>query len=882
MHLLRRLRTLFRKQALDADLSDELRLHLELRVQRNIEAGLSPDEARQAALRAFGGVEQIKERCRDERGRGWLWLEQSLQDVRQAGRSLRRNPGFALTIVLILALGIGGNAAIFSVLDAVVLKPLPYADIDRLVHLRETRPVAGGAGKRVPVPSSPATYFDWRAGVSSFEEIAAVSGSEMTLTSQTEPEQIAGAAITANLLPMLGVTPALGRNILPEENRPGSSAVVLLSHGFWQRKYAGDPAVIDQAIVLDGRSCTIVGVLPARFDGAAAAGIGGNVRTEIWFPMTLVEAGAPRSVPYYNVHAKLKPGATIDGARAEAEAVMQRLAKEFPATNAARGVQVEPLADRILGEARSSLWVVFAAVGLVLMIACANVANLLLARATLRSGETALRAALGASRGRLVRQFLTESLVLAGLGCALGLGAAVLCIDVLAALLPATMLRVENVAIDGRVVAYSVGMALVTGVAFGLLPAWQGSRTNLQSSIKTTGRGGGRTRMRGVLVVGQVALSLMLLVGAGLLLRSFAALNRVDLGYNPDNVLTLRVTLPNEKYRNATQRVAFFDNFLRETQSLPAVESAAAVMPLPFSRAILNRPFKVPGQAVDPTAELATPYDIVTPDFFRMAGIRLTQGRFFTERDNAEAPKVIVVSETLARRLWPGESPLGKRIAVGMDKQVEREVVGVFADFKQRELESEPRFQSCVPLAQEPMRSMFIAVRGRMDSTALLAQVKERLSVLDRGLPITDVAPWTERIDESIAVRQVTAWLLAAFAVTALLLAVVGLYGVMSYSVTQRTREFGVRLALGARVHDLLQLVVGQGMRLVLVGLAVGVAGSLALTRMLGGFLFGVEATDPLTFGAVAVLLGLVGAFACWLPARRATSVDPVVALRAE
>lgn len=879
MNFLRRLRTLFGKQALDADLSDELHLHLELRVQRNIEAGMPPDEARHAALRAFGGVEQIKERCRDERGRGWLWLEQSLHDVRQAGRSLRRNPGFALTIVLILALGIGGNAAIFSVLDAVVLKPLPYAEIDRLVHLRETRPVAGGAGRRVAVPSSPATYFDWRAGVPSFEQIAAVSGTEMTLTGQAEPEQVSGAAITANLLPMLGVVPELGRNILPEENRLGAT-VVMLSHGFWQRKYAGDPAVIDQAITLDGRSCTIVGVLPARFDGAAAAGVG--ARAEVWFPMTLVEAGAPRSVPYYNVHAKLKPGATIEGARAEAEAVMKRLAKEFPATNAARGVQVEPLADRILGEARSSLWVVFAAVGLVLMIACANVANLLLARATLRRGETALRAALGASRSRLVRQFLTESLVLAGLGCALGLGAAVLCIDVLAALLPATMLRVENIAIYGRVVAYSVGMALVTGVAFGLLPAWQGSKTNLQSSIKTTGRGGSRTRTRGVLVVGQVALSLMLLVGAGLLLRSFAALNRVELGYNPDNVLTLRVTLSNEKYRTATQRVAFFDNFLKETITLPAVESAAAVMPLPFSRAILNRPFKVPGQAVDLTAELATPYDIVTPDFFRMAGIRLTQGRFFTERDNAEAPKVIVVSETLARRLWPDESPLGKRIAVGMDKQIEREVVGVFADFKQRELESEPRFQSCVPLAQEPMRSMFIAVRGKMESTALLAHVKERLSLLDRDLPITDIAPWTERIGESIAVRQVTAWLLAAFAVTALLLAVVGLYGVMSYSVTQRTREFGVRLALGARVHDLLQLVVGQGMRLVLAGLVVGVAGSLALTRVLSGFLFGVEATDPLTFGAVAVLLGLVGAFACWLPARRATSVDPVVALRAE
>jgi putative ABC transport system permease protein len=581
------------------------------------------------------------------------------------------------------------------------------------------------------------------------------------------------------------------------------------------------------------------------------------------------------------VFARLKPDTTIANAQTEVDAVMQRLAKEFPQTNAARGARVESLIDLVLGEARSSLWVVFAAVGVVLLIACANVANLLLARATLRGPETAMRAVLGASRSRLVRQFLTESALLALAGCALGIAATAAGLDAFVALLPSDLPRTEHIAVDGRVLLFTILVSLLTGIGFGLLPAWHGAKTDLQATIKTAGRGGGRTRVRGALVVAQVALSLMLLVGAGLLLQSFAAVNRVPLGFDARNVLTLRLNLSGDKYRSAAQQTAFFEKLVQETQSLPGVEAATTVMPLPFSRAILNRPFSVPGRSVDLSLELSTQYDIVTPEYFRALGIRVTQGRTFTERDGADAPRVIVVNETLARRIWPDENPIGKRISVGLGRPVEREVIGVVADFKQRELESEPRLTACVPLAQEPMGATYLAVRGRVPATTLLPLVRERIAALDRELPLIDVALWRDLVTSSIASRRVTTWLLAAFAGTALLLALVGLYGVMSYSVAQRTREFGVRVALGAKVRDLLQLVVGQGMKLVIVGLVVGVLGSLALTRMLSGFLFGVQ-PDPVTFAAVAALLAVVGALACWLPARRATTVDPVVALRAE
>ena len=886
MSIVRKIRAVFRRRKLDAEMSEEMRAHLELQAAENVARGMSVENARYAALRSFGGVEQIKERAREQRG--VLWLEQTLQDLRYTARSLRRNPGFTATIVLTLALAIGATASIFSVVNAVLLEPLPYAHLDRLVNLRETRPEAGGSGRRVPVPVSPATFFDWRNGVSSFEQIAAVAPNEVTLTGDGEPEQLQAAGVTAEVFPMFGVTPLLGRQFRAEDTRPGAEPVVILSYAFWQRRFGGDPLIVGRSITLDGRPCSVIGVLPASFDDAAAAGVSLRSRPAIWGAMPLVEAGAPRSVPAWDVHARLKPGVTIATAQNEVSAVMQRLAKEFPATNAARDAQIEPLVDRVVGSVRSNLWILFAAVVLVLLIACANVANLLLARATLRGGETAMRAALGASRSRLVRQFLTESVVLSLAGCGLGLAVVAAGIDGFASVLPANLPRAEHISIDGRVLAFSVVVSLLTGVAFGLLPAWHGSRTDLQATIKSGGRGGqgGRAgaRVRSGLIVAQVALSLVLLVGAGLLLRSFAALNGVDPGFNPHNVLTLRVSLNGEKYRGGVVQSAFFDRFVQRVQALPGVESAALVFPLPFSGPIQNQPFSAVGRVASLAEELSTQFNIVSPDYFRALGIRVTQGRVFDQRDIEGAPPVVMVNETLARRIWPDENPVGKRVTLGRGRSatIEREVVGVFSDIKQRELDSGPLFQICAPHAQAQTRTLFLAVRGHVDASTLLAPVRDQIKALDPDLPLTDLALWSDRLTGSIAPRRLMAWLLTAFAGAALLLAVVGLYGVMSYLVAQRTREFGVRVALGAQWSDLRRLVLGHGMRLVMTGVVLGVAAALALSRVIRSLLFEVSATDPSTFLAVALTLLFAAAAACWLPARRAARVDPMRALRAE
>ena len=888
MNPLRKLRALLRPEKLDAEMSEELRAHLDLQTAENIARGMSPEEAHIAALRSFGGVEQLKERCRDERARGFVWLEQLRQDLRYAARSLRRNPGFAATIIVTLTLGIGANAAIFSVVNAVLLEPLPFADVGRLVNLRETRPVAGGTGRRVPVPVSPATFFDWRKGVPSFEQIAALAPIEVTFTGGGEPEQLQGAIVTAELFPMFGITPMLGRQFQPEENRPGAEPVVILSHAFWQRRFGGDARIVGEPITLEGRRCTIIGVLPAWFDDATAAAVSLRSRPAIWAPMPLVEAGAPRSVPAWDVHARLKPGATIAGAQSELSAVMQRLAKEFPATNAARDAQIEPLVDRVVGGVRSNLWILFAAVAVVLLIACANVANLLLARASLRGAETAMRAALGASRARLMRQFLTESLLLSLTGCALGLLVVAGGQDAFASLLPSTLPRAEHIAVDGRVLAFTVVVSLLTGIAFGLLPAWHGARTDLQRAINSGGRGGqsgsAGARVRNALIVAQVALSLVLLVGAGLLLRSFIALTGVDPGFNPHNVLTLRVNLPDATYRGGVQQAAFFDRLVQEVGALPGVDSAALVFPLPFSGPIQNAPFAVPGRATELAEELSTQFNIIGPHYFRALGIRVTQGRVFNERDREGAPPVAVINETLARRIWPGENPIGKRLTVGRGRaaMIEREVVGVFADIKQRELDSEPLLQICVPYAQVQTRTLYLAVRGRVDAATLLAPVRAQLKSLDPDLPCTDIALWKDRLSGAVAPRRVTTWLLAAFGGTALLLAVVGLYGVMSYLVAQRRREFGIRVALGAQWSDLRRLVLGQGMRLVTAGVILGAVAALALSRVVATLLFQVSPTDPVTFLAVSALLALSAAAACWLPARRAAKVDPIAALRAE
>jgi putative ABC transport system permease protein len=880
---LSRLRALLRSRQLDRDLDDEIASHLAEAEEEYIQQGLSPEDAHWAALRSFGGVTQTKEIYRQVRS--FMWLDDLRRDLRYALRTLRRSPGFTMVAVSTLAVGIGANATIFSVVNAVLLAPLPYADPARLVALKETRLLAGGTtGQRVNVPVSAGSFFDWRQQAPSLEQVAAVVTLDLTYAGGTEPEQIGAAAVSANFFPMLGVAPMLGRNFQPEEERPNAGSVVLLGHGFWQRRFAGDPSAIGQALTLDGRPFTIIGVMPPSFGGSGSAGLTRNAARELWLPLTLVEAGASRAANFFDVFARLKPGATLTTAQTQIDAVMQRLEKEFPETNAGRGGKVLSLTEAVYGDVQSTLWLLLGAVVLVLVIACSNVANLLFARATLRSAETAMRAALGASRSRLIRQFFTESLVLTCIGCAAGLMLAWASLQTFISILPPNVPRMDSVAIDGRVLAFTQLISLLTGMTFGLAPAWQGAQTDLNATLKAASRsnsgGIGRTRTRNALVVTQVALSLVLLMAAGLLLKSFIALRSVDPGFDPQNVLSLRVNLSRaEKYGNEQKRGAFYERTLAELKNLPGMESAAAVFPVPFSALISNQSFSVPGRPVNPAEQLSAQYNIVSPDYFHALRIRITQGRAFNERDRVGSPAVAIVNESLAQRMWPGENPLGKRLGLGRDQS---EVVGVFADIKQRQLDTEPRLQICVPVLQQSSRSMFLAVRGRSAAATLLPAIRQRIAALDAELPLSDIALLEERVSGSIRRQRFAMLLLAIFAGTALALAVVGLYGVMSYLVAQRTREFGIRMALGAELRDMLKLIVGHGMKLVLAGLVLGVAGSLALTKVLGGMLFNVRATDPVTFVAVWTLLAAVGAIACYLPARRAAKVDPLVALRAE
>jgi putative ABC transport system permease protein len=880
---LSRLWALVRSRQMDRDLEDEIASHLAEAEEEYIQQGLSPEDAHRAALRSFGGVTQTQEIHREVRS--FMFLDDLGRDLSYALRALRRNPGFTVVVVFTLALGIGANATIFSVVNAVLLEPLPYADPARLLALKETRPLAGGTtGQRVNVPVSSGSFFDWRKQAPALEEVAAVTTLELTYAGGTEPEQIAAAAVSANFFPMLGVAPMLGRNFRSDEERPDAGSVVLLGHGFWQRRFAGDPSAIGQALTLDGRPYTIIGVMPASFGGSGSAGLTRNAARELWLPLTLVEAAASRTANFFDVFARLKPAATLTTAQTQINAIMQRLEKEFPETNAGRGGKALSLTEAVYGDVQSTLWLLLGAVALVLLIACSNVANLLFARATLRSEETAMRAALGASRGRLIRQFFTESLVLTCIGCAAGLMLAWASLQAIISILPPNVPRMDSVAIDGRVLAFTLLVSLLTGIAFGLAPAWQGAQTDLHATLKAASRsasgGLGRTRTRNALVVTQVAMSLVLLMAAGLLLRSFIALRGVDPGFDPQNVLTLRVNLPRaERYGNEQKRGAFYERTLAELKNLPGVEAAAAVSPVPFSALISNQSFSVPGRPVDPAEQLSAQYNIVSPDYFDALRIRITQGRAFNERDRVGSPAVAIVNESLAQRMWPGENPLGKRLGLGRDQS---QIVGVFADIKQRQLDTEPRLQICVPVLQQSARSMFLAVRGRSAAATLLPAIRQRIAELDADLPLSDIALLEERVSGSIRRQRFAMLLLAMFAGTALMLAVVGLYGVMSYLVSQRTRELGIRMALGAELRHMLKLIVGHGMKLVLAGLVLGVAGSLALTKVLGGMLFEVRATDPITFVAVWTLLAAVGALACYLPARRAAKVDPLVALRAE
>jgi putative ABC transport system permease protein len=802
------------------------------------------------------------------------------QDLRYGARTLLKNPGFTLIAVLTLGLGIGANTAIFSVANTALLRPLPYQNPDELVMVWETAPKLGFPHNDV----APANFIDWRDQNQVFTQIAAFGGASLSLTGRGEPERIEGMRVSASLFPLLGVAPALGRVFTEQEDRSDAQGVIVLSHSLWQRRFGGDTGVIGQSLTLNNHSYTVIGVMPAhfRFPGR---------EQEFWTPMAFEpDEAAGRGDHYLSVAARLKPGVTRQQAQAEMDTIAARLQRQYPRTNTDQGVALVPLHEEFAGAIRKPLLILMGVVGFVLLIACANLTNLLLARATQRASELTIRAALGATRMRLIRQLLTESVLLALSGGAVGALLAIWGVDLLETLVPENLAQARGVVVDGRVLGFSAAVSLLTGVAFGLAPALQISKLNLTEALKEGGRSGAgsRGRLRGALVVGEIALSLVLLTGAGLMIKSFYRLTGVDPGFQPDKTLTMRMQLSGEKYGDSVKRRAFYDQMLQQLQSIPGVQSAGVITQLPLATQGLSFSFSLEGQPPLPSANLPqAAFRVISQDYFRAIGIPLMRGRSFTPQDTADAQAVVVINRTMAERFWPGQESLGKRFKVGSSDSPNPwfVVVGIVGDVRQSSLDQVLKPEMYVSHLQD--RRFFaiprdLVVRTVGDPLAMAAAVRAEIWKLDKDLPLYRALTMEQMLSASVAGQRFNMLLLTVFAALALLLAAVGIYGLMSYATAQRTREIGVRLALGARASDVLRLVMKQGLILTISGVAAGLAGAFALTRVMTGLLFGVSATDPVTFTLIAALLTLVALLACWIPARRATKVDPMVALRCE
>lgn len=871
---------LLRKGRVEEDMEAELRFHILMRARENVARGMTPEEAERDARRRFGNLGLIKERCRDVRGGGML--ETLWQDLHYGVRMLVRKPGFAAIAVVTLALGIGANTAIFSVVNTVLLRPLPYPNPDELVMVWETAPKLGFPHNDV----APANFIDWRDQNRAFAQIAAFGGNSMSLTGRGEPERIEGARVSASLFPLLGVAPVLGRVFTAEEDRPDAPGVIVLSHGLWQRRFGGDPGIIGQTLTLNYRPFTVIGVMPAPFRFP-------DREQEFWLPMAFEpEEAAGRGDHYLHVVARLGPGVTMWQAQAEMADIAARLERQYPRTNTEQGVVLVPLHEEFVGDIRKPLLILLGVVGFVLLIACANVTNLLLARAAARQKEMTIRAALGASRVRLARQLLTESVLLAGLGGAAGTLLAVWGSGLLEALVPESLAQARGVVTDGRVLAFAVAVSLLTGVVFGLLPAQQVSKPNLTEALKEGGQGsaggGKRGRLRGALVVGEIALSLVLLVGAGLMIRSFYRLTRVDPGFRPDQALTMRMQLSGEKHGDPAKRRAFYEQMLQHVQSLPGVQAAGVITQLPLTTQGLYFSFSLEGQPPMASANLPqAAFRVISQDYFRALGVPLLRGRSFTPQDTEDAQAVAVINRTMAERFWPGQEAIGRRFKIGPSDSPNPwlVVVGVVGDVRQTSLDQALKPEVYVSHQQD--RRFFaiprdLVVRTEGDPLSMAAAVRGAIWELDKDLPLFRVQTMDHIVSLAVAGQRFNLLLLTVFAALALILASVGVYGVMSYVTAQRTHEIGIRVALGARQRDMLKLVMGQGLMLIVSGVAAGLAGAFALTRLMTSLLFDIGTTDPLTFAATALLLAIVALLACYVPARRAAKVDPMVALRHE
>jgi predicted permease len=884
------------KRKLD-DFTSEIEAHLQLEIERLQEQGLSADEARAAAHRSFGNVTQSRERFY-ESGR-WLGWDQFWQDVRYGLRMLRRSPGFTTIAVLTIALTIGATTAIFSVVDATLLHPLPYPQPEQLVSIEDDLPGAGSKDVGMSVP-------EWqdleRSGI--FKHVSPTGGGSVNLTGSSQPARIFFAAVPPNYFALLDVKPQLGRSFDPEDHTPGFTLEVLISDGLWKRAFGGDPHILGKSIRLDNDLYRIVGVMPPGYHDPGRTTEERNA--ELWAATGF--AAAPAPPPLRKLHflspviARLKPGLTIPAAQSQLDALVASLQKQFPdeyPLQNAWTVRLIPLTETVVGNARQTLILLLGAVALILLIGCVNVANLLLARASARGREMAIRQALGAARKRLVSQLLTEGLLLSLLGGIAGLAILFCTKGFLVRLVPDSLPRLNDISISWGVLLFALGASLVAGLIFGLAPALHAGRLDLTHMLKQEGRGstgsGEQARTRRVLVVTEFALSFVLMIAAGLLLRSFWDLLNVRLGFNPQNVMAVRMWLPipndpeTDIYRTPAEQAPFLREILRRSKALPGVDEVAvgdlAGIPLGHARADLNRfPLILEGRETPSTQAPLANASIVTPEYFHLLGATLLRGRLFNEFDDEKSPPVALINEAFAQTYWPNENPVGKRLQLPTPGDGTSfswtTVVGVLADVRSESLADSSLPQMYLNLYQRPAKDLAVFLRGRLDTAAIPVEVREQVQSVNPELPVFGAQTLNDVLSASLSVRRFSMEMVALFALTALLLAGLGIYGVISYIVSERTHEIGIRLALGAQSGTILQMVLRQGLRLAIAGATVGLVGALIVTHLMAGLLYGVRATDPLTIAGVALLLIGVALLACYIPARRATKVDPMVTLR--
>lgn len=862
-------------------LREEIEEHLALQTAENLGAGLAADEARRQARLKFGGVETVKEEYRAERG--FLSLDEFFQDIRFAFRVIRKSPGFTAIAVLTLALGIGANSAIFSVVNAVLLRPLAYPDPGQLVLVGEDNEKAGTAGGGMSYP----TFTELQAHNNSLSMVAGLAGHALTLTGHGEPSEASTVVVTPDFFSVFATKPLLGRTFLPEDGKPGAAAVVVLSESMWRSRLGGDANILGSSITLDMRPYTVIGVMPAGFRTPFL-----NQAEQLWIPLVQDPLFSgwmvrPQDDHWMPVIARMRPGVSFAQVQAEMDTVSARLVKEFPREKGWL-IKIQPLQRVLVGDAKLPLILLLCAVGLVLLIACVNIANLLLTRATGRSREIAVRIALGADTRRITRQLLTESAVLGLLGGIAGILLAYWEVASLVSLLPSDLPQIHSARVDVSVLGFALALSLICSLLFGLAPVLFTAWSDPQTSLREGPRAGEAKRprhARRLLASIEVALAMVLLVAAGLLMRSFARLISVSPGFNPTSVVKAEVSLPQFQYSTPQQWTAFSSELMTRLQSDPGMQNSAIGIPLPLVDNFVSLPFAIVGNPPLPQGlSLTGHYVAVSPNYFPVMEIPLLSGRLFNSGDIASAPSAALINDALAKRYFPHQNPLGRQLVFGFppNNNTVREIVGVVGDTRDASLGETPSPMMYVPFAQAPFWGAVVVVRSTLSPSVIAAAIRTETHNIDKNLPVTDIASLPEAISASVAQLRFRVLLIGVFGALALVLAAVGIFGVVSYSVSRRTQEIGIRLALGASSANVLRLVLGESTRLVLVGLAAGIPAALVLTRFMSAFLFDVHPADPLTFGGVALLLIFVSLAAAYIPARRATRVDSIVALRYE